>query len=60
MLMIKGRLKPGQTVLIHAACSPVGLAAASIAAYYGCQVFLTVSSHAQRAYLKQTFAFVSI
>lgn len=59
MLMIKARLKPGQTVLIHAGCSPIGLAAASIAGSHGCEVFLTVSSYAQRAYLKHHFSFVS-
>ncbi|KAJ8980787.1 hypothetical protein NQ317_004788 [Molorchus minor] len=58
MLMIKARLQPGDTVLIHAGCSPVGLAAISIASVAGCQVYVTVSAEWQKAYLKKQFAFM--
>lgn len=57
--MIKARLQHGDTVLIHAGCSPVGLAAISIANAYGCKVFTTVSEEYQRAHLKRKFTFVS-
>lgn len=59
MLMIKARLKHGDTVLVHAGCSPVGLAAISIANSYGCKVFATVAEQYQRAHLKKKFTFVS-
>ncbi|XP_018570431.1 fatty acid synthase-like [Anoplophora glabripennis] len=58
MLMIKARLQHGDTVLIHAGCSPVGLAAISIAQSYGCKVFTTVSEEYQRAHLKKKFSFL--
>ncbi|KAJ8961709.1 hypothetical protein NQ318_021309 [Aromia moschata] len=58
MLIIKARLQPGETVLIHAGCSPIGLAALSISNGYGCQVYTTVSAEWQRAYLKQHYGFM--
>ncbi|XP_060524806.1 fatty acid synthase-like [Cylas formicarius] len=54
-LFTKGRLKPGETVLVHAGCSPIGLAAISIASINGCSVYATVSTDYQRAYLKKQF-----
>ncbi|KAJ8922067.1 hypothetical protein NQ315_008708 [Exocentrus adspersus] len=58
MLLIKARLKPGETVLIHAGCSPIGLAAISVAHCHGCKVFVTVSEDYQIAYLKKQFNFL--
>ncbi len=43
-LLAQGRLKPGQTVLIHAAGSGVGTAALQIAHTMGCRVFGTSRS----------------
>ncbi|CAG9765257.1 unnamed protein product [Ceutorhynchus assimilis] len=54
-LYIKGELKPGDTVLIHAGCSPIGMAAISIALSNGCNIFTTVSTDKQRAYIKKKF-----
>lgn len=59
MLMIKARLQPGETVLIHAGCSPIGLAAISIAMSYRCHIYVTGSADWQRAYLKKHFTTVS-
>lgn len=58
MLVIKARLKHGETVLVHSGCSAIGLAAISIAYSYGCQIFVTVSSERQRAYLKKQYEFL--
>ncbi|XP_057655807.1 fatty acid synthase-like [Diorhabda carinulata] len=60
MLVIKARVKHGETVLIHSGCSAIGLAAISIAYSYGCQIFVTVASERQRAYLKKQFDFLQL
>lgn len=43
-LVIEGGLKPGETVLIHAGASGLGLAAIQLAKYLGATVMTTVSS----------------
>ncbi|CAH0563662.1 unnamed protein product [Brassicogethes aeneus] len=57
-LFIKAKLKPGETVLVHAGCSPIGLAAISIASSYGCTIYTTVSTDWQRSYVKKLYAFL--
>nr|XP_023020295.1 fatty acid synthase-like [Leptinotarsa decemlineata] len=59
MLMTVAKLKPGNTVFIHAGCSPIGLAASSIATLYGCNVYVSVSNDTQRAYLQKNFLFIN-
>jgi len=44
MLMRRGRLQPGETVLVHAGGSGIGSAAIQIAAAIGCRVLTTVGS----------------
>ena len=46
-----GRLRAGETVLIHAAAGGVGLAAVHIARRAGARVIATVGSRSKRAYL---------
>ena len=46
-----GRIKPGQTVLVHAASGGVGLAALSIARHFGATVIGTAGSDAKRAFV---------
>ncbi|CAG9841081.1 unnamed protein product [Diabrotica balteata] len=58
MLIIKARVKHGDTVLIHSGCSPVGFAAMNIAFSYGCQVFVTVNSERQKAFIKKHFTYM--
>ncbi|XP_072398837.1 fatty acid synthase-like [Diabrotica undecimpunctata] len=58
MLVIKARVKHGDTVLIHSGCSPVGFAAMNIAFSYGCQVFVTVNSERQKAFIKKHFTYM--
>lgn len=54
-LCIRGRMKPGESVLIHAGSGGVGQASISIALHAGCQVFTTVGSQEKRDFLKKMF-----
>lgn len=47
-LVERGRLQPGEKVLIHGAAGGVGLAAVELAHALGCEVFATVGSEAKR------------
>ncbi|CAG9858377.1 unnamed protein product [Phyllotreta striolata] len=58
MLIVKARLKHGEPVLIHAGCSPIGLAAMSIAYSYGCEIFTTVSTVRQKVFLQKQYVFL--
>lgn len=59
-LVQRAKVQPGETVLIHAGCSAIGIAAISIAAVAGCTIYTTVSTDYQRAFLKKHFSFVRI
>ncbi|XP_018303406.1 fatty acid synthase [Mycetomoellerius zeteki] len=54
-LFIRGRLKAGESVLIHAGTGGVGQAAIAIALHAGCTVFTTVGTLEKREYLKKVF-----
>lgn len=54
-LVVRGRMRPGESVLIHAGTGGVGQASISIALHAGCKVFTTVSSQEKRDFLKKTF-----
>ncbi|XP_039303879.1 fatty acid synthase [Solenopsis invicta] len=54
-LFIRGRLKTGESVLIHADTCGVGQAAIAIALHAGCMVFTTVDTPEKREYLKKIF-----
>lgn len=54
-LMVRGRMKPGESLLVHAGTGGVGQAAIAIALHLGCQVFTTVGSKEKRDFLKKTF-----
>ncbi|XP_068199679.1 fatty acid synthase [Antennarius striatus] len=54
-LMVRGRLRLGETVLIHSGSGGVGQAAIAIALSLKCKVFTTVGSEEKRAYLQQRF-----
>ncbi|KAJ3464711.1 hypothetical protein MRS44_009497 [Fusarium solani] len=49
------RLQRGQSVLIHAACGGVGLAAIQIAQNIGAQIYCTVGSEPKQRYLEDTY-----
>uniref|UniRef100_A0A8C6P2E4 Fatty acid synthase n=1 Tax=Nothobranchius furzeri TaxID=105023 RepID=A0A8C6P2E4_NOTFU len=54
-LVVRGRLRPGETVLIHSGSGGVGQAAIAIALSKKCRVFTTVGSTEKRAYLQKRF-----
>lgn len=58
-LVQKAKLQPGETVLVHAGCSAIGMAAISIASSMGCAVYTTVATDYQRAFIKKQYTFVS-
>lgn len=54
-LVISGRMKRGDSVLIHAGTGGVGQAAINIALYYECEVFTTVGTPEKREFIKTYF-----
>ncbi|KAI9692407.1 MAG: Type I Iterative PKS [Bathelium mastoideum] len=54
-LMDVGRLEKGQSVLIHSACSGVGLAALQIAQMVGAELYTTVGTDEKVAHLMEQF-----
>uniref|UniRef100_A0A8D3B9P6 Fatty acid synthase n=1 Tax=Scophthalmus maximus TaxID=52904 RepID=A0A8D3B9P6_SCOMX len=54
-LVVRGRLRQGETVLIHSGSGGVGQAAIAIALSKKCKVFTTVGSAEKRAYLQERF-----
>ncbi|KAM4844089.1 fatty acid synthase [Thomomys bottae] len=54
-LVVRGRIRPGESVLIHSGSGGVGQAAIAIALSMGCRVFTTVGSAEKRAYLQARF-----
>lgn len=49
------QIKKGESVLIHAGCGGVGLAALNVAFYYGLEVFTTCSTEEKRNFLLKEF-----
>ncbi|XP_053213860.1 fatty acid synthase-like [Panonychus citri] len=54
-LFIRGNLRPGEKVLIHAGTGGVGQAAISVCLARGCEVFTTVGTQAKREFIKKMF-----
>lgn len=54
-LFVRGQLKAGESILIHAGTGGVGQAAIAISLHIGCKVFTTVGTPEKREYLKKTF-----
>ncbi|XP_049273459.1 fatty acid synthase-like [Rhipicephalus sanguineus] len=54
-LVVRGNMRPGESVLVHSGSVGVGQAAISIALSMGCMVFTTVGSMEQRNFLKRHF-----
>ena len=54
-LHMKGRIQPGQSVLIHAGTGGTGQAAISIALAHECEVFTTVGTQEKRMYMNKLF-----
>lgn len=58
-LVVRGKMRKGETVLIHAGSGGVGQAAISVALKVGLTVFTTVGSKDKREFLKKNFPEVS-
>jgi fatty acid synthase, animal type len=55
-LVVRGNIRPGETVLIHGGSGAVGQAAIAIALSRGCRVLTTVGSAGKRSYLQKRFS----
>ncbi|VEN40066.1 unnamed protein product, partial [Callosobruchus maculatus] len=54
-LLHKGKLKRGDSILIHSATGGIGLAAIRIAIHYGATIYVTVGTKDKKEYLLKTF-----
>ena len=54
-LLIRGRLLPGESILIHAGTGAVGQAAINLALSMGCTIFTTVGTRAKREFIRKKF-----
>ncbi|XP_067622493.1 fatty acid synthase isoform X2 [Eurosta solidaginis] len=54
-LVVRGEMRKGEKILIHAGSGGVGQAAISVALHHGLTVFTTVGSQEKRNFLKQRF-----
>ncbi|CAK1589934.1 unnamed protein product [Parnassius mnemosyne] len=54
-MVIIGKIKPGESILIHAGTGGVGQAAINLAFHIGCEVFTTVGTPAKRDFIKKLF-----
>ena len=54
-LVVRGRIRRGESVLVHTGSGAVGQAAIAIALSRGCIVYTTVGNDAKKDYLKKLF-----
>lgn len=54
-LCVRGRMRRGESVLVHAGTGGVGQAAIAIALHAGCTVYTTVGTAEKRAFLRDRF-----
>ncbi|KAI8423475.1 hypothetical protein MSG28_012596 [Choristoneura fumiferana] len=54
-LAVRGNMKRGDSVLVHAGAGGVGQAAISIALHAGCTVYTTVGTPAKRTFLRERY-----
>ncbi|XP_049870281.1 fatty acid synthase-like [Pectinophora gossypiella] len=54
-LIMIGKIRGGESILIHAGSGGVGQAAISVALHHGLEVFTTVGTSAKRAFVKRLF-----
>ncbi|XP_050299271.1 fatty acid synthase-like isoform X2 [Anthonomus grandis grandis] len=54
-LVVVGKIKPGNSVLIHSGTGGIGQAAINLCLNMGCTVFTTVGTEEKRKYIKRNF-----
>ncbi|KAL1471047.1 hypothetical protein MTO96_040149 [Rhipicephalus appendiculatus] len=54
-LLVRGNMRPGESILVHSGSGGVGQAAISIALSMGCTVYTTVGNEQKREYLKRRY-----
>ncbi|XP_044764314.1 fatty acid synthase-like [Coccinella septempunctata] len=54
-LVVRGKIRRGNSILIHAGTGGVGQAAINIALAYGCTVYTTVGTQEKRDFIKKLF-----
>uniref|UniRef100_A0A8D8PNC5 Fatty acid synthase n=1 Tax=Cacopsylla melanoneura TaxID=428564 RepID=A0A8D8PNC5_9HEMI len=54
-LLVRGKMRRGESLLVHAGAGGLGQAAISIALHLGCTVYTTVGSKDKRDFLKKKF-----
>ncbi|XP_049523992.1 fatty acid synthase-like [Dermacentor silvarum] len=54
-LLVRGNMRPGESVLVHSGSEGIGQAAIAIALFMRCTVFATVGSATERQFLKSHF-----
>ncbi|KAJ8982149.1 hypothetical protein NQ317_011295, partial [Molorchus minor] len=54
-MILRGRIRRNETVLIHSGTGGVGQAAIRLALHYGCRVYTTVGTEEKREFLKKTY-----
>ena len=54
-LVVRGRIQPGEKVLIHSGSGGVGQAAIAVALHHGCEVFTTVGSKEKKEFLLKRY-----
>ncbi|KAJ8024881.1 Fatty acid synthase [Holothuria leucospilota] len=54
-LVVRGRMKQGESILIHSGSGGVGQAAIAVALSYGCRVYTTVGTQEKQKFLMEKF-----
>ncbi|XP_077491843.1 fatty acid synthase-like [Amblyomma americanum] len=55
-LLVRGNLRPGESLLVHCGSEGVGQAAIAVAVSLGCTVYTTVGCNKEREFLKHRFS----
>jgi fatty acid synthase, animal type len=54
-LVVRGRMRTGESLLVHSGSGGVGQAAINVALHMGCTVFVTVGTPDKRHFIRSTF-----
>jgi len=54
-LVVRGRMRAGESLLVHSGSGGVGQAAINVALHMGCTVFVTVGTPEKKQFIRSTF-----